>query len=118
MGQYSENMGYTYTGELIHNLVGHSNRLNHAEFSPDGNRIVTASWDNTAKIWNASTGTLIHNLVGHSNLVNLAEFSPDGSKIVTVSDDLTAKVWDTYTGELIHNLVGHSMSPSPSLGQY
>ncbi len=34
-------------------LQGHSGMVNSVAFSPDGSRIVTGSYDNTAKIWNA-----------------------------------------------------------------
>ena len=59
--------------------------VNSAEFSPDGKRIVTASGDNTARIWDAETGKLLHTLTGHEDRVNSAEFSPDGKRIVTAS---------------------------------
>jgi WD40 repeat protein len=67
-----------------------------AAFSPDGSRIVTASWDNTARIWDAATAKEIAVLRGHDSLVHSAAFSPDGSRIVTASDDTTARIWDTH----------------------
>ena len=65
-----------------------------AAFSPDGSRIVTASLDQTARIWDAASGKEIAVLRGHKNPVNYAAFSPDGSRIVTASDDKTARIWD------------------------
>ena len=56
-----------------------------AAFSPDGSRIVTASWDKTARIWDAATGKEIAVLRGHEGAVCSAAFSPDGSRIVTAS---------------------------------
>ena len=38
-------------------LIGHTRIVGSAKFSPDGNFIVTASWDNTARIWNAHSDT-------------------------------------------------------------
>ena len=61
--------------------------VNHAAFSPDGSRIVTASSDKIAKVWDAATGTMIHELKGHVGNINHAVFSPDGSRIVTASSD-------------------------------
>ena len=58
-----------------------------AAFSPDGSRIVTASEDKTARIWDAATGKEIAVLRGHDDGVNSAAFSPDGSRIVTASAD-------------------------------
>jgi WD40 repeat protein len=57
-----------------------------AAFSPDGMRIVTASSDKTARIWDAATGNEIK-ILDHEGGVLSAAFSPDGTRIVTVSSD-------------------------------
>ena len=67
-------------------------------FSPDGGRVVTASWDNTAAVWDATTGALLTVLAGHSRGLRYADFSPDGLWIVTLSDDNTVRVWDAAYG--------------------
>src|SRR3990170_1404202 len=88
-------------------LQGHQRWVYSASFSPDGRRIVTASHDRTAKIWDTATGQLIRTLQGHRNVVCAASFSPDGQRVVTASRDGTAKIWDVATGQLIHTLQGH-----------
>src|SRR5262249_48926707 len=45
-------------------LVGHTGRILSVAFSPDGKRIVTGSWDNTARVWDAETGTELRALRG------------------------------------------------------
>jgi WD40 repeat protein len=65
-----------------------------ATFSPDGSRIVTASQDGTARIWDAGTGKEIAALHGHESAVVSAVFSPDGSRVLTASWDGTARIWD------------------------
>ena len=79
-----------------------------AAFSPDGQRIVTASDDNSARIWDAATGKQIAALQGHTDRVRSAAFSPDGRRIVTASDDNTARIWDAATGKQIAALQGHT----------
>lgn len=61
--------------------------------SPDGTKIVTASIDKTAGVWNADTGARLHTLEGHTLGLETALFSPDGST------DTTAGVWDAVTDE-------------------
>ena len=61
-----------------------------AAFSPDGRHIVSASNDNTRRIWDAETGKPIGApLKGHESAVNSAAFSPDGRRIVSASNDKT-----------------------------
>lgn len=80
-----------------------------ANFSPDGKWIVTASWDNSARIWNAETGLAERKLVGaHTGYVNSAVFSPNGEFVLTASDDRTAKLWNAQTGEVVHSFEGHA----------
>ncbi|HSH17600.1 MAG TPA: tetratricopeptide repeat protein, partial [Verrucomicrobiae bacterium] len=67
-------------------------------FSPDGTRIVTASADNTARIWDSATGRPLTEPIRHDDEVTSAVFSPDGRRVVTASVDRTARIWDAETG--------------------
>ncbi len=89
-------------------LTGHTAEVDSVAFSPDGKKIVTASDDKTARIWDVSTGQCLHTLEGHTNWVWSAAFSPDGKKIVTASEDNTAKIWDASTGQCLHILEDHT----------
>src|SRR5262245_36401507 len=86
---------------------GHDSPVGSAAFSPDGARIVTASDDNTARIWVAATTKQIAVLRGHDGPVYSAAFSPDGSRIVTASWDKTARIWDAAAAKEIAVLRGH-----------
>ena len=57
----------------------HKAEVRAASFSPDGARIVTASDDKTARIWDAKTGQQMTTFRGHTNAVNSAVWSPDGA---------------------------------------
>ena len=80
-----------------------------ARFSPDGQLIVTGSWDNSAKIWDAQSGRVVRKLSGgHQGTVNSAVFSPDGAMVLTASDDGTANLWSVANGEVTKTLNGHA----------
>ena len=66
-------------------LRGHLDAVKLAAFSPDGRRVVTASTDGTARVWDASSGKFIAPLRGHSGWVLKAAFSPDGLRVITAS---------------------------------
>lgn len=70
-------------------------------FSPDGRRLLTASEDHTARLWDAADGRLLATLQGHSESIGAAEFSSDGQRILTASADHTARVWDGNDGRLL-----------------
>jgi WD40 repeat protein/serine/threonine protein kinase len=88
-------------------LRGHFDRVFSARFSPDSRRLVTASVDKTAKVWDVATGRELFPLVGHISWVISASFSPDGHRILTASTDQTAKLWDAVTGRELRHLTGH-----------
>jgi hypothetical protein len=74
-------------------LEGHQDRVIQAAFSPDGKLLVTASADNTARLWEVARGQALQVLKGHEDRVIQAAFSPDGKLVVTASDDRTARLW-------------------------
>ncbi len=92
----------------MHTLKGHTKWVNSAHFNAIGSQIVTASRDDTARIWDAQSGRLLYTLSGHTRDIRSAIFNAAGSHIVTVSNDSTARIWDAESGELLHTLLGHT----------
>jgi hypothetical protein len=61
---------------------------------------VTASWDNTARVWDAESGKVIAHLDGHVDSVYAASFSLDGRRVLTRSDR-DVRVWNAQSGREI-----------------
>jgi len=88
--KYSEDLRFQTRPEKT--WEGHSNWVLNVKFSPDGQRIATASADNTIKLWR-DDGTLLQTLIGHGSFVQGLSFSPDGKTIASASGDNTVKLW-------------------------
>ena len=78
----------------------HQDIVENVAFSPDGARLLTASRDKTAKLWDAASGKLLASF-DHQGRVLQGVFSPDGTRILTASADMTAKLWDATSGKLL-----------------
>ena len=104
----------SYTNQFIKSkvrltLTGHDGGVRSVAYSPDGRRTVSASFDQTAKVWNAEAGTELMTLTGHDGGIRSVAYSPDGQRIVTASRDKTAKVWEAQTGTELFTLTGHDL---------
>lgn len=91
-------------------LRGHQDEVTQVAFSPEGDTLITASRDQTARLWNA-TGSPLKTFKGHLGDVDTAAFSPDGQRVVTGSMDKTAIVWQAYNNQEYEVLAG-----TPALG--
>ena len=88
-------------------IVVHEDVVYRARFSPDGARIVTASEDKTARVWDVATGEPLGEPMRHEAGVSAASFSPDGARIVTACGDSTVRVWDAATGKPLGEPMRH-----------
>ncbi|MBF0135778.1 MAG: protein kinase [Magnetococcales bacterium] len=87
-------------------LRGHEDVVDFATLSPDGKWVVTASWDRTARIWDARSGAEVVVLRGHEHWVNSVVFNRDGTRVITASLDNTSRVWNTQNGTEVAVLHG------------
>jgi WD40 repeat protein len=72
--------------------------ISSAVISPDGKRLLTASWDGTARMWNIDDGTPFGSAMSHeTDWVQFAYFSSDGRYVVSGSDR-SIYLWDAKTG--------------------
>lgn len=95
------------TGKLVRGLRGHRDAVLSAAFSRDGKRLLTGSYDGSARLWDLESGQS-RAFVGHDWWVWNAAFSPDERRIVTASQDGSAMVWSVETGRAGAPFLGHN----------
>lgn len=67
------------TGEMLHTLTGHTERLGRITFHPMGAHLASASFDTTWRFWDLETGKCLMEQEGHSRAVYTVAFQCDGS---------------------------------------
>jgi WD40 repeat protein/class 3 adenylate cyclase len=92
--------------EPLGELRGHADIIQDVAFLSD-RKVVTASWDGTAKVWDLESRRELTTLRGHSGPVVGVAVSPDKTRIATASIDGTTKLWDARTGREVLTLFGH-----------
>jgi WD40 repeat protein len=80
-------------------FTGHTDRITFITLSPDGNKIVSTSMDNTARVWNAQNGLSSASYYQDGNIKELSflAFLPDGSRLAASSLDGTVYLWNTQS---------------------
>jgi WD40 repeat protein len=86
----------------------HERVVSDLTFGADGQRLASASWDNTVKVWDVAAGRVVCVLRGHSRAVLSAAFSPDGRRLVSAGEDRAVKLWDAKSGWETLTLGGHA----------
>ena len=104
-------MNGTYQGETLVEFKGHSNFCFSVKFSPQGNLLVSGSFDETVKIWDVRSGECVATLPAHSDPVTGVDFNRDGTCIVSSSHDGLIRIWDVATGECLKTIYAEGNPP-------
>ena len=94
------------TGETIHRLNGHSQKVYSVVLDTRRNRCISGSMDNLVKVWSLETGSVLFNLEGHSSLVGLLDLQQD--RLVSAAADSTLRIWDPENGHCRSILRAHT----------
>jgi eukaryotic-like serine/threonine-protein kinase len=74
-------------------LAGHGEILSDSAFSPDGQRLMTATEDGRIQLWSTRDLQPLGRAFQHQGPVVQAAFTPDGQRLASLSKDGTARVW-------------------------
>ncbi len=95
-------------GPLLQTLTGHKAGVRAVAMTADGRRAISASHDQTLKVWNLVTGAEEATLRGHTDWVVAVAVTANGQRVVSASFDQTLKVWNLTTGAEEATLRGHT----------
>jgi WD40 repeat protein len=95
-------------GELQRRLEGHTGWVTCAGFSADGKRLVSASDDGTAQLWDVATGRALKVFKGHEGHVKSVVLDSEGKLLLTGGSDATVRLWDVATGMLLRTFRKHA----------
>ena len=86
---------------------GHQEVVYDAKFLPHGRSLVTASFDQTLKLWDVATQSTLRTMEGHTGIVLTVDVSPDGKMIASGSSDRTIRLWDVPNSDPISTIKVH-----------
>jgi F-box and WD-40 domain protein CDC4 len=94
------------TGETVHRLQGHTQKVYSVVLDHSRNRCISGSMDNLVKIWSLDTGSILFTLDGHSSLVGLLDLHSE--RLVSAAADSTLRIWDPENGQCKSTLSAHT----------
>jgi WD40 repeat protein len=95
-------------GVLIKEYNEHLDEITSIQVVEKSNKMISASRDNTVKIWDLEDGHCLKTLNDHQHIVNCILIIP-GDKFISGSDDETIKIWDINSYECLNTLNNESM---------
>ena len=95
------------TGKQTQNLMDGLSSPAEMAFSPDGETVVSANYDNDIRVWKTKSGELIRKVEDMTGAMFAAAFTPDGKQLIMAGLDETVYVWDAKTFSLLRTLKGH-----------
>lgn len=97
------------SGETVRRFEGaHTRAVTSCAAAPSTRRVVSASQDGTAVVWDVDSGEASLRFREHSDALTCVVVTSDGATAVTGSKDASLLQWDVDTGAVVACLVGHS----------
>lgn len=92
----------------VQRFNGHKGQVSAVAYHPDGEQILSGSFDTTLILWNTLNAEIVQTFTGHNGAVVALDFNADGSRFISGANDKTARIWDTETGEITLTFDGHA----------
>ncbi len=99
----------------IRSFTGHENQISMIVFSADGKKLVSASYDQSVRLWDIETGKELNSFKKHTDWVKTIAISNDGEIIVSGGLDHTARVYNSQTGQEICSFSDESIVQSVAI---
>jgi WD40 repeat protein/transcriptional regulator with XRE-family HTH domain len=82
----------------VRHFIGHTGRIYHVVFAPNGETILTGGQDFTIRQWRVDSGREVRRFEGHTHNIRCLAYSPDGQLIASGGDDSVVRIWDAVDG--------------------
>jgi len=99
----------TASAEILLNLnTTASDKSYGLDFSPEGDRLVTAGDEGLITVWEIPSGIEVLSFPSETSGYRNIIFTDDGDRLISGGQDSTARIWNAATGELLMTLAGHT----------
>ncbi len=92
----------------VQRFTGHKGQVSAVAYHPNGEQILSGSFDTTLILWNTLNAEIVQTFTGHNGAVVALDFNADGSRFISGANDKTARIWNTETGEITLTFDGHA----------
>lgn len=86
---------------------GHQKDVRDVAIAPDNRFVLSASDDETCRLWDLRSGECLRVFRGHANRVNALDTFGDGARFISGGSDGTLRIWNLATGKCERTLPGH-----------
>ena len=121
-GDFGINIWNRTSGRCLHTLYGHTSVIGSIAFSPCGKLLLTASYDGTAKLWNADSGEVFMTFANTDRCpMHHAAFSPNGMLVLLSfckaleQAQCATRIMSATSGECLRVLKGHTAPVNTAL---
>lgn len=94
----------TASGQCLHSMSGHTDRIDCLGFSSDSSLLVSAGLDKSLRVWRVDKGSLCSAWIGDKAWLRSARFLPGRPIVMSVGWDKILKLWNVSNGNLVRKI--------------